>query len=122
MLQPTRSTPTSSRAGSLPSQSAKERNKTQKETVLKHRDLILNVARKVWRSRSAYLYRHGPQVGAEEEEPHELVGLYSHQVVDLPQRHLPHRHVGGGQTQDFVVNHRLVNETRHVTMYNYTSC
>lgn len=60
---------------------------------------------------STHLHRHGPQVGAEEEEPHQLVGLYSHQVVDLPQRHLPHGHVGCGQTKDFVVNHRLVDET-----------
>lgn len=58
-----------------------------------------------------YLYRHGPQVGTEEEEPHQLIGLYGNQVVDLPQRHLAHRHVGGGQTQDFVVNHRLETET-----------
>lgn len=58
-----------------------------------------------------YLYRHGPQVGTEEEEPHQLIGLYGHQVVDLPQRHLAHRHVGGGQTQHFVVNHRLETET-----------
>lgn len=59
---------------------------------------------------SAHLDRHCPQIGAQEEEPHQLIGLYSHQVVDLPQSHLPHRHVGGGQTQDFVVNHCLVNE------------
>lgn len=69
------------------------------------------MAGNVWKSRSAHLHRHGPQVGAEEEEPHQLVGLYSNQIVDLTQRHLPHRHVGGGQAQDFVVNHRLVYET-----------
>lgn len=62
-------------------------------------------------SRSAYLHGHGPQVGAEEEEPHQLIGLYGDQVVDLPQRHLAHGHVGGGQAQDLVVNHRLVNDT-----------
>lgn len=58
-----------------------------------------------------HLYRHGPEVGAEEEEPHQLVGFYGNQVVYLPQSHLPHRHVGGGQSQDFVVDHRLGNET-----------
>lgn len=60
--------------------------------------------------RCAYLHRHGPKVGAEEEEPHQLVGFYSNQVVDLPQGHLTHGHVGGGQTEDFVVDHRLLNK------------
>jgi len=49
-----------------------------------------------------YLDRHGPQVGAEEEEPHQLVGFYGNQVVDLPQGHLTHGHVGGGQPEDLV--------------------
>lgn len=74
----------------------------------------LNKAINVWIKGSTYLHRHGPQVGAEEEKPHQLVGLYSHQVVDLPQCHFPHRHVGGGQTQDFVVYHRLGNETKYI--------
>ena len=54
-----------------------------------------------------YLDRHGPQVGAEEEEPHQLVGFYGDEVVNLPQGHLPHGHVGGGQPQDLVVDHGL---------------
>lgn len=75
--------------------------------------------RYVWMLGLPYLYGHGPQIGAEEEEPHELVGLYGNQVVDLSQCHLPHRHVGGGQTQDFVVNHRLVNKRMNMTtQYN----
>lgn len=57
---------------------------------------------------SLYLHRHGPEVGAEEEKPHQLVGLYSNQVVDLSQGHLTHGHVGSGQTKDFVVYHRLL--------------
>lgn len=65
----------------------------------------------MWRCSLTYLHRHGPQVGAEEQEPHQLVGLYGNQVVDLPQCHLTHWHVGGGQTQDLVVDHRLNNET-----------
>ena len=55
-----------------------------------------------------HLDGHGPQVGAEEEEPHQLVGFYGDQVVDLPQGQLAHGHVGGGQTQDLVVDHGLV--------------
>ena len=60
---------------------------------------------------------HCPQVGAEEEEPHQLVGFYGDQVVDLPQGHLPHGHVGGGQPQDFVVDHGLeVDGDKHVNV------
>lgn len=74
------------------------------------------------KSTASHLDRHGPQVWAEEEEPHQLVGLYSNQVVYLSQCHLPHRHVGGRQTQDLVVNHCLVGQkdirVNDIFMYN----
>ena len=37
-----------------------------------------------------YLYWHGPEVWAQEEKPHELVGIDGNQVTDLPSSHLPH--------------------------------
>lgn len=33
--------------------------------------------------RVSHLYWHGPQVRTEEEEPHELVGIYGNQIADL---------------------------------------
>lgn len=58
----------------------------------------------------SYLYWHGPQVGTEEEEPHELVGIYCDQVADLSHRQLPHGHVGGAQAHDLVVDFSLGRE------------
>lgn len=37
-----------------------------------------------------YLYWHSPEVWAQEEKPHELVGVDGNQVTDLPSRHFPH--------------------------------
>ena len=37
-----------------------------------------------------YLYWHGPEVWAQEEKPHELVGVDGYQVTDLPGCHFPH--------------------------------
>lgn len=56
---------------------------------------------------SAYLNWHGPQVGAQEEEPHELVGIDGDQVADLPHCQLPHGNVGCAQAHDFVVDFGL---------------
>lgn len=70
------------------------------------------------KDRLNHLHRHGPQVGTKEKEPHQLVGLYGYQIVNLPQSHFPHRHAGGGQVQDFVVNHCLVKQRRK----NKTPC
>lgn len=54
-----------------------------------------------------YLDWHGPQVGTEEEEPHELVGVDGHQVADLTHRQLPHGNVGRAQAHDLVVDFGL---------------
>lgn len=57
--------------------------------------------------KQSYLYRHGPQVRKEEEEPHELVGVDGDQVADLCDSQLAHRHVGRAQAHDLVVDLRL---------------
>lgn len=50
------------------------------------------------------LYWHSPEVWAQEEKPHELVGVDGNQVTDLPCSHFPHGQVGGRQVHDFIVN------------------
>lgn len=50
------------------------------------------------------LHWHGPQVRTEEEEPHELVGIYGNQVTNLSDGEFSHGHVGSAQAQDFVVD------------------
>lgn len=57
-----------------------------------------------------YLNRHGPQIGTQEQEPHELIGFYGNQVVDLSQGHLTHGQVGSGEPEDFIVYHSLQGE------------
>lgn len=52
----------------------------------------------------SYLYWHGPEIWAQEEKPHELVGVDGYQVTDLPGCHFPHGQVGGGQVHNFIVN------------------
>lgn len=51
-----------------------------------------------------YLYWHSPEVWAQEEKPHELIGVDGHQVADLPSSHFPHGQVGGGQVHNFIIN------------------
>lgn len=62
------------------------------------------------KSISAHLYRHGPQVRTEEEEPHELVGIYGNQVADLGNSQLSHGHVGRAHAHDLVVDFCLEEE------------
>lgn len=62
------------------------------------------------KARITYLYWHSPEVWAQEEKPHELVGVDGNQVTDLPGSHFPHGQIGGGQVHDFIVNLGL--ETR----------
>lgn len=62
------------------------------------------------KAHSTHLHWHSPEVWAQEEKPHELVGVDGNQVTDLPRSHLPHGQVGGGQVHDFIVNLGL--ETR----------
>lgn len=54
-----------------------------------------------------YLNWHCEQVGTQEEEPHQLVGVYGNEVADLPHCHSPHGHVGGAETHYFIEDLRL---------------
>lgn len=49
-----------------------------------------------------YLNWHCEQVGTQEEEPHQLIGVYSDEVADLAHCHSPHGHVGGAETHYFI--------------------
>ena len=62
-----------------------------------------------------YLYWHGPKVWAQEEKPHELVGVDGNQVADLPSCHVPHGQVGGGQVHNFIVNLGLEMRAEYFT-------
>lgn len=42
------------------------------------------------KTQGPYLYWHSPEVWAQEEKPHELVGVDGNQVTDLPSSHLSH--------------------------------
>lgn len=61
----------------------------------------------------SYLNWHGTEIGAEEKEPHQLVGVYSDQVTDLSQSHISHGQVGCAQTHNLVVDFCLWRREQH---------
>lgn len=63
------------------------------------------------RQDNTYLNRHCKQVGAQEEKPHQLIGVYGDKVANLPHCHSSHRHVGGAEAHDLIEDLGLEEET-----------